>query len=132
MVKVTLPPSTWTSRTKPNETMSRVSPGNLTFFSASRTCSGVGTFFLSFELLVRSADDGNGFLGGAHHRNDAEVQRTAQALLDHRTVDPFDETRPHCTDEDQRMLGHVLDLQKLPDHEELERCADAAGHHDER
>src|SRR5438046_176581 len=132
MVKLTLAPSTWMSRTKPNETMSRVSPGNLTFFSASRTCSCVGTFFLSFELLVRSADDGNGFLGGAHHRNDAEVLRAAEAFLDHRAVDPFDETGPHCTDEDQRMLRHVLDLQKLPDHEELERRANAPRHHDER
>src|SRR5881296_1838566 len=134
MVNVTLPPSTLMSRTKPNETMSRESPGKRTFFSASSTCScvGIGFLFLRFELFVRGADDGDRFLRGADHRDDAEVLRGTEAFLDHRPVDPFDQASPHCTDEDQRMLGHVLDLQELPDHEELERGADAAGHDDER
>src|SRR5919204_2008646 len=110
MVKLTLPPSTRMSRTNPNETMSRDSPGNRTFFSASSTCSCVGIRFpLSFELLVRGADDGNGFFRGADNRHDAKVLRRAEALLDHRAVDPLDQTTPHCTHEDQRMLGHVLD-----------------------
>src|ERR1700758_2300998 len=114
MLKLTSPPFTTTSRTKPNETMSRESPGKRTFFSASRTCSCVGIRFpLSLELLVGRADDRNGFFRRADHRDDAEVLSAAQAFLDHRPVDPFDQTAPHCTDEDQRMLGHVLDLQKL-------------------
>jgi hypothetical protein len=45
---------------------------------------------------------------------------------------PVDQSGPHCTDQDERMLFHVLDLQELPDHEQLQRRADAAGHDDER
>jgi len=44
-VKETLPPSTLTSWTNPNDTMSRESPGNLTPLSASRICSLVAFFF---------------------------------------------------------------------------------------
>src|SRR6266849_2701511 len=113
--------------------MSRESPGNRTFFSASSTCSGVGigSLFLLFESLERGADDRNRFLGGADDRNDIEILRTDQTLLHHGAVDPFDQAGPHCTDQDQRMLRHVLDLQKLPDHEELQSRSDSAGHHDE-
>ena len=57
--------------------------------------------------------------------------RTDQAALEHRALQPFDQSGPHCTDQDERMLFHVLDLQELPDHEELQRRADAARHDDE-
>jgi len=31
-----------------------------------------------------------------------------QPARDHDLVDPVDQTGPHCTDQDQRMLGDVL------------------------
>src|SRR5262249_50081748 len=123
---------TSTSRTKPNETMSRDSPGNLTVLSASSTCSWVAILSLLFEVLVRRGDDRNRLLRGGDDVDDVEVGRTGQAAPDHRRVHPLQQAIPHCTDEDQRVLAHVLDLQKLPDHEELERGADAAGEDDER
>src|SRR5687767_1611067 len=116
----------------PNETMSRERPGNLTFFSASRTCSCVGIDSLLWKpSLIRLADDRNGFVGGADDLDHVEVGRTDQSALDHGPAHPVDQSGPHCTDEDERMLFHVLDLQKLPDHEELQRCADAAREDDE-
>src|SRR5205823_8223044 len=98
-------------------TMSRDSPGNLTVFSASSTCSCVGILFLLFEVLVRLGHDWNRFLGTGNDAHDLEVGRTGQAALDHRPASPLEQPVPHCTDQDQGMLAHVFDLQKLPDHE---------------
>ena len=39
---------------------------------------------------------------------------------------PVDEPVPHLADQDDRPLRHEADLQELPDHQELERRADAA------
>src|SRR4029079_5194890 len=132
IVKVTWPPLTARSRTKPNETMSRERPGNLTVLSASSTCSCVAILFLLSEALVRRGDDRDRFLRRGHDAHDLEVGRTGQAALHHRAARPLQQPVPHCTDEDQRVLAHVLDLQELPDHEELQRRADAAGEDDER
>src|ERR1051325_1741452 len=132
IVKATRPPLTARSRTKPNETMSRERPGNLTVLSASSTCSCVAMLFLLFEALVRRGDDRDRFLRRGYDPHDLEMGRTGQAALHHRAARPLQQPVPHCTDEDQRVLAHVLDLQELPDHEELPRRADAAGEDDER
>src|SRR5216684_1788847 len=130
-VKETLPPSTLTSWTNPNDKMSRDSPGNLTPLSASRICSFVGIRFLLNETFVRGADDRNGFFVRADHRDRVHVLRTGQPPRDHDLVDPVDQTGPHCTDQDQRMLGDVLDLNELPHHEQLQGRSDAPGQDDE-
>src|SRR4051812_31020383 len=118
MVKATRPPSMRTSRTKPKETMSRERPGKRTFFSASITSSlliwGEGIPFLLFEPLERRADDGDRLFRGSDDLDDVQVGRTDQSPLDHHRADPVDQTGPHCTDQDHRMLLHVLDLQQLP------------------
>src|SRR5216684_699763 len=131
-VKETVPPSTTTSWTNPNETMSRESPGNLTPLSASRICSLLGILFLLNEAFVRGADDRNGLLVRADHRDRVHVLRAGQPARDHDLVDPVDQTGPHCTDQDERMLGDVLDLQKLPHHEQLQRRANPSRKDDER
>src|SRR3954468_1959026 len=131
-VNETLPPSTLTSWTNPNDTMSRESPGNLTPLSASRICSEVGIRFLLDVAFVRRADDRDRLFVRGHHRYRAHILRTGQPARDHRLVDPVDQTVPHCTDQDQRMLGDVLDLDELPHHEQLQRRPDAARQHDER
>src|SRR5205085_7771993 len=76
IVNATRPPLTSMSRTKPNETMSRDSPGNLTLLSASSTCSCVAILFLLFEVLVRRGDERDRFLRGGHDPRDLEVGRT--------------------------------------------------------
>src|ERR1041385_532348 len=131
-VKRTSPPSTRRSWMNPNETMSRESPGKRTFLSASSTCSCVGILFLLFEVLVRGADDRDRFIRGGDDRDHVEIVGTDQTSFDHRRPHPVDQPVPHCTDEDQRMLGDVLHLQELPHHEELEGRADAARKDDER
>src|SRR5690349_16634609 len=112
------------SRTNPNDTMSRERPGNLTFFSASRTCSllsGVGILSLLLQpSLMRLANDRDGFVGGADDLDHIEVRGADQTALQRRAVQPVDQSGPHCTDQDERMLFHVLDLQKLPNHEQLQ------------
>src|SRR5579872_1201353 len=121
MVKPTLPPSTLTSRTNPNETMSRESPGKRTFFSASRTWSFVGIclLFLFLESLERRGDDRNGFFGRTDDGDNLQVFRAAEASLDHGSIHPLDQAGPCGAHQNQRMLGHVLHLQKLPHHEQL-------------
>src|SRR5215212_10050473 len=131
MAKETRPPSICRLRTKPNETMSRERPGKRTVFSASRICSCEGIAFLLLESLERSANDRNRLVRRGDDRDDIQIAGADQPSFDHRLADPVDQTGPHCTDQNHRMLLHVLDLQKLPDHEELERGADAARHHDE-
>src|ERR1051325_4134775 len=132
IVKATRPPLTARSRTKPNETMSRERPGNLTVLSASSTCSCVAILFLLSEALERRGDERDGLFRGGYDPHDLEIGRTGQAALHHRAARPLQQPVPHCTDEDQRVLAHVLDLQELPDHEELQPRADAAREDDER
>src|SRR5581483_880112 len=134
MVNRTPPPSIWMSRTKPNETMSRDSPGKRTFFSASRTwsCVGIRFLFLFLEAFVGGGDDRNGLLGRPDDGDDLEVLLARQVTLHHGPIHPLDQPRPCRADQDQRMLGHVLDLQELPHHEQLQRRSNAPGHDDER
>src|SRR5687768_15431444 len=108
-VKDTVPPSIWRSRTKPNETMSRERPGNLTFFSASSTCSWVAMAPLLFQPpFVRLTDDRDGLFGGADDLDHVEIGRADETPLEHGRADPVDQSGPHCTDQNQRMLFHVL------------------------
>src|SRR5262249_3113695 len=125
-------PFTSTSWTKLKETMSRERPGNLTFFSASRTCSGLGILLLLSESLIGLADDVDGVRRRVDDVHCLHIRRADEAALDHGRAHPVAQTGPHCTDEDERMLLHVLHLQELPHHEELEGRADAARHDDER
>src|SRR5882724_10807105 len=81
-VKATLPPSTITSCTNPNDTMSRESPGNLTLLSASRICSFVGIFLLLNETLVRGANDRIGLFVRGDHRDRVHVLRAGQPACD--------------------------------------------------
>src|SRR5581483_3125358 len=113
--------------------MSRESPGKRTFFSASSTSSCVAiSILLLFEALVRGTNDRNRLFRGGDDGHHVEIAGADQTTLDHRLLDPVDQTGPHCTDEDERMLCDVLHLQKLPDHEQLERGSYAAGKDDER
>src|SRR5258708_7835506 len=102
--------------------MSRESPGNRTLLSASRTCCcvTVGMSLLLFETFVRGANDRNRLFRRGNDRWDIEVRGTDKAADGHRLAHPFDQTGPHCTHQNQRMLLHVLHLQQLPDHEQLE------------
>src|SRR5258708_16855934 len=111
--------------------MSRESPGNLTPLSASSICSFVGIRFLLNVAFVRGADDRYGLFVRADHRDDVHVLRTSQPARDHDLVDAVDQTGPHCTYQDERILGDVLDLQELPHHEQLQGRANATRQNDE-
>src|SRR5258708_5486823 len=115
--------------------MSRESPGKRTLLRASRTCCWVTVGAMSlllFEAFVRGADDRNRLVSGGDDRDHVHVRGTDEAAADHGLAHPVDETGPHCTHQDERMLLHVLDLQELPDHEQLQSGSNATGKDDER
>src|SRR5260221_3395518 len=121
------------SWTKLKETMSRDRPGNLTFLNASTICSSVGVdiLLLLFEPLERVVNDGDGVGCRGDHVHRIHVGCVDEPALDHGCAHPVDETRPHCTDENEWMLLHVLHLKELPHHEKLERGPNAARKDDE-
>ena len=49
----------------------------------------------------------------------------------HRIPGPFDRFRPHCTDQDERRVVELTDLEQLPDHHGLQHGADPTRYDDE-
>src|SRR4029077_4228567 len=53
------------------------------------------------------------------------------AFLEHRAASPFNELRPHFTDEDQWCDVKLADLEELPCERQLQESSDTAGNDNE-
>lgn len=82
------------------------------------------------EALFGVFDDGNGVFYTADDARDLQLAIEHQRVRHHLSMHPFQQSMPHVSQQDQRPILDVSNLQQLPDHECLQRAADSSGQHD--